>query len=152
VTISPYQIRAIRDHQELSQEKLAEMVGMNQNAISRLESPDRGRPTITTLKRLAKAFDVGLVVAFVPFSQLVRMVSGIPFVQRGLSTDYLTPESFHQEQQAGTFRFDDATSLPIAANLSVSSITGNVYGLQSSSADGHWRYKSNRANSLCNLR
>ncbi len=48
-----YQIRALRDRQGLSQEKLADMVGMNQNAISRLESPERGRPTITTLKRLA---------------------------------------------------------------------------------------------------
>src|ERR1035438_9197238 len=57
-----YQIRALRDRQELSQEELASLVGMNQNAIARLESPERGRPTITTLKRLAEAFDVALVV------------------------------------------------------------------------------------------
>jgi transcriptional regulator with XRE-family HTH domain len=61
------QIRAIRDRQGLSQERLAELAGgMNQNAISRLESPTYGKPTITTLKRLAAAFDVGLVVRFVP--------------------------------------------------------------------------------------
>src|SRR5678809_299959 len=34
-----YQIRALRDRQDLSQERLSEIVGMNQNAISRLESP-----------------------------------------------------------------------------------------------------------------
>src|SRR5712692_1925286 len=48
-----YQLRAIRDRQGLSQEEFAEAVGMNQNAISRLESPRYGRATIGTLKRLA---------------------------------------------------------------------------------------------------
>src|SRR5271157_2965207 len=43
-----YQIRALRDRQDLSQKELAEAVGMNQNAISRLESPQYGRPTIRT--------------------------------------------------------------------------------------------------------
>jgi transcriptional regulator with XRE-family HTH domain len=69
------QIRAIRDRQGLSQERLAELAGgMNQNAISRLESPTYGKPTITTLKRLAAAFDVGLVVRFVPFSQIAASI------------------------------------------------------------------------------
>src|SRR6266446_3730843 len=43
-----YQLRAIRDRQGLSQEEFAEAVGMNQNAISRLESPRYGRATIGT--------------------------------------------------------------------------------------------------------
>jgi transcriptional regulator with XRE-family HTH domain len=92
-----YQLRALRDRQELSQEKLAELVGMNQNAISRLESPRYGRPTISTLKRLAAAFDVALVVRFVPFSYLVKWVSGTPFVENGLSTERLAVPSFDEE-------------------------------------------------------
>ncbi len=44
---------------------------MTQNQISRLESSDYGRPSITTLKRIAKAFDVALIVRFAPFSELV---------------------------------------------------------------------------------
>src|SRR5260370_22124814 len=74
-----FQLRAIRDKQGLSQEQLAEMVGMNQNAISRLESEWYGKATIRTLKRLAAALDVALVIRFVPFSQLVDWVSGTPF-------------------------------------------------------------------------
>ena len=96
-----YQIRALRDRQKLSQGKLADMVGMNQNAISRLESPERGRPTITTLKRLAEAFDVALVVHFVPFSQHLKWVSGIPFTDSGLSSASLAPPSFSEEIEQG---------------------------------------------------
>jgi transcriptional regulator with XRE-family HTH domain len=92
-----YQIRALRDRQDLSQEELAEAVGMNQNAISRLESPRYGRPTIRTLKRLAAAFDVALVVRFVPFSQLVKWVSGTLFVDHGLSTESLAAASFEED-------------------------------------------------------
>src|SRR6266478_2400244 len=75
-----FQLRAIRNEQDLSQEQLAEMVEMNQNAISRLESEWYGKATISTLKRLAAALDVALVVRFVPFSQLIDWVSGTPFV------------------------------------------------------------------------
>lgn len=78
------------------------MVGMNQNAISRLESPERGRPTITTLKRLAEAFDVALVVHFVPFSQHLKWVSGTPFLDPGLSSFSLAPPSFREESEQGT--------------------------------------------------
>jgi transcriptional regulator with XRE-family HTH domain len=73
------------------------MVGMNQNAISRLESEWYGRPTISTLKRLAAALDVALVVRFVPFSQLIDWVSGTPFVDSGLSTSSLAVPSFAEE-------------------------------------------------------
>src|SRR5947209_2995232 len=50
-----FQLRALRDREEWSQQELAEKVGMTQNAISRLESSSYGKPTITTLKRLASA-------------------------------------------------------------------------------------------------
>jgi transcriptional regulator with XRE-family HTH domain len=107
-----YQIKSLRDQQELSQEDLAAKVGMNQNAISRLESPERGRPTITTLKRLAAAFDVALVVRFVPFSKLVKWVSGTPFVEEGLSTDSLAVPSFDEEMSAKAFEIPVATITP----------------------------------------
>jgi transcriptional regulator with XRE-family HTH domain len=95
----PYQLRAIRDRQGLSQEEFAKAVGMNQNAISRLESPRYGRATIGTLKRLAAAFDVALAVRFVPFSHLVNWVSGTPFVEYGLSTESLAVPSFEEEME-----------------------------------------------------
>jgi transcriptional regulator with XRE-family HTH domain len=95
-----FQIRALRDKQDLSQEDLSRMVGMNQNAISRLESPQYGRPTITTLKRLAAAFDVALIVRFVPFSQLVDWVSGTPHLDWGLSSTSLRVPNFDEEAAA----------------------------------------------------
>ena len=109
-----YQIRALRDRQELSQEDLAAKVGMNQNAISRLESPERGRPTITTLKRLAEAFDVALVVRFVPFSKLVKWVSGTSFVEDGLSTESLAVPNFEDELKSGTFEWQKVPVLKVS--------------------------------------
>lgn len=94
------QIRAIRDRQGLSQEQLAELAGgMNQNAISRLESPEYGKPTLTTLKRIAAAFDVGLVVRFVPFSQMVDWASSTPFIDKGHSTEAFAVPSFTEEER-----------------------------------------------------
>lgn len=76
---------------------------MPQNAISRLESPDYGKPTLTTLKRLAAALDVALVVRFIPFSEMVDWVSGTPRLQDGLSADTLGVPTFGEEEQNGVF-------------------------------------------------
>jgi transcriptional regulator with XRE-family HTH domain len=92
-----FQIRSMRDAKNWSQGALAEKVGMNQNAISRLESPTYGRATLTTLKRIATAFDVALVVRFVPFSQMVSWVTGTSHLDGGLSQESLRVASFDQE-------------------------------------------------------
>ena len=63
----PFQIRAMRENRGLTQEALAEKLETTQNTISRLENPKTGKPTIKTLLRIARAFDVGLLVRFVPF-------------------------------------------------------------------------------------
>ena len=101
-----YQIRATRESLHLSQSDLAELVATNQNAIYRLESPSYGRPTLTTLKRIAAAMDVALIVRLVPFSELVDWVSGTPRVNRGIATGALAVPDFQQEEQDGVF---DAT-------------------------------------------
>jgi transcriptional regulator with XRE-family HTH domain len=93
------QIRILREQTRWSQEELARRVGMNQNAISRLEHPGYGKATITTLKRIASAFDVALVVRFQPFSQLVDWVSGTPFWEKGLSSESLGVLNFAEENQ-----------------------------------------------------
>jgi transcriptional regulator with XRE-family HTH domain len=94
-----HQIRATRDKLEWSQERLAAESGMNQNAISRLESPGYGKPTLTTLKRLAAAMDVGLIVRLVPFGELVDWVSGTPRTIEGLTTTALAVSSFDREER-----------------------------------------------------
>jgi len=102
-----YNLRATRDRLEWSQERLAAEVGMNQNAISRLESPDYGKHTMTTLKRLARAMDVALIVRLAPFSELIDWVSGTPRLDQGLATESLAIPSFAAEEAAGLFNVAD---------------------------------------------
>jgi transcriptional regulator with XRE-family HTH domain len=111
-----HQIRATRDRLGWSQERLAREVGMNQNAISRLESPDYGKPTITTLKRLAAALDVALVVRLVPFSELAYWVSGTSYLNKGLSTESLAVPDFAAEDSSGALGLlaDEIALRPVA--------------------------------------
>jgi hypothetical protein len=76
---------------------------MNQNAISRLESPEYGRQTLTTLKRLAAAMDVALIARFVPFSELIDWVSGTPRKISGLTAAALAIPNFESEEKEGVF-------------------------------------------------
>lgn len=72
-----FQIRAMRDLRGWTQKELAERASFKQEAISRLENPDYGRFTLETLKRLASAFDVALMVRFAPFSELIDRISSL---------------------------------------------------------------------------
>lgn len=108
-----YQLRAMREAREWSQEQLAAQVGMPQTAISRLESSNYGKATITTLKRMAKVYDVALEVCFVPFSKFVDRISGTPYIERGLSSDALDVPGFEEEFERGRFA---QTSLAATAN------------------------------------
>jgi transcriptional regulator with XRE-family HTH domain len=120
-----HQIRATRDRLGWSQERLAEEVKMNQNAISRLESSEYGKPTITTLKRLAAALDVGLVVRFVPFSEMVDWVSGTPRTIDGLNTSALAVANFDTEESEGRLENEAAiTELPVSSGAADSARTG----------------------------
>ena len=64
------QMKTMREQHGYSQKKLGDLAGMKQEAIARLESPDYEK--LNTLKRLAAAFDVGLIVRFVPFGELMN--------------------------------------------------------------------------------
>ena len=65
------QIKVMRQKGEMSQKDLAHKLETSQNAIYRLENPKYGRPNISTLKKVASFFGVGLVVRFAAFSELV---------------------------------------------------------------------------------
>jgi transcriptional regulator with XRE-family HTH domain len=68
----PFQIRALRHERGWSQKKLGQMAGgIAQEVISRLESPGNSVLNLSTALKLASGFDVGLVLRFVPFSDLV---------------------------------------------------------------------------------
>lgn len=78
----------------------------NQNAVYRLESPTYGKATLTTLKKIAAAMDVALIVRFVPYSELVDWASGTPRVNAGLDYEAIAVPSFSVEQEAGIFDVD----------------------------------------------
>lgn len=67
-----FQIRTLREDRGWTQDKLGEMASKPRNVISRLEDPNCGKFTLATLLEIASAFDVGLMVKFVPFSRLTR--------------------------------------------------------------------------------
>jgi transcriptional regulator with XRE-family HTH domain len=68
----PFQIRALRDKAPWTQKELAENAGMKQSWISKIENPGYSGFSLKTLLKLASVFDVGLVVRFVPISELVE--------------------------------------------------------------------------------
>ncbi|MFZ0959425.1 MAG: helix-turn-helix transcriptional regulator [Terriglobia bacterium] len=98
-----FQIRSLRNRTHLSQPKLAELVGTTQNQVYRLENPSIAKPTITTLKKVAAAFDVALVVRFEPFSQLVNWLSATPHLDPGLTSGTLEVPDFETELRTGVF-------------------------------------------------
>lgn len=126
-----FQIRALRGRKPWNQSELAEKVGTTQNQIYRLEKPSLAKPTISTLRKIAAAFDVALVVRFVPFSQLVHWVSGTPFVDRGLSTQSLAVPSFGQEDHdqavLGTITICSAQhNINVAAQIQTSGVISSI--------------------------
>lgn len=68
----PFQVQALREQRGWTQKDLGIHSDMAQETISRIEDPNYGKLTLKTLKRLASAFDVGLMVRFVPFSEIVK--------------------------------------------------------------------------------
>jgi transcriptional regulator with XRE-family HTH domain len=67
-----FQIRTLREDRDWTQGDLGDAMGKPRNVISRIEDPNYGKTTLTTLREVAAAFDVGLLVKFVTFSRLVR--------------------------------------------------------------------------------
>ena len=125
-----FQIRAMRDARGWTQKTLAERANTKQEAISRLENPDYGRFTLETLKRLASAFDVALVVRFAPFSELIDRVSSLR------PSDLNVPDFVHDEalkDWKGTaanvysmFSFTGAKTIPNAKLSAAASTTSNT--------------------------
>jgi len=87
-----FQIRSLRNRLNLKQSELAELLGVKQPLVSSRENPNYGKYTLNTLKDLAKAFDVGLLVRFVPFSTLIDWTVD-------LTSDAIAPPSFNEEEK-----------------------------------------------------
>jgi transcriptional regulator with XRE-family HTH domain len=80
----------MRKSRNLSQEELASRVpNTTQSMIARYENPDYGKFSLSTLIAIASAFDVGLLVRFVPYSEMVERVAD-------LSPEALDADSYDQ--------------------------------------------------------
>jgi transcriptional regulator with XRE-family HTH domain len=86
----PFQIRALREQRSLTQKELADRAGVTQVWISRIENPNYSGFSIKTLLKLASAFDIGLIVRFVPISNLVKW-------ELQLSPESLQAVSFNED-------------------------------------------------------
>ena len=69
------QIQTIREQRGWTKKQLAQKAGMSPSRITVMEDPSYEKLTLTTLKRLASAFDVALIARFTPFSNLVDWVA-----------------------------------------------------------------------------
>jgi len=94
----PSQIRALRMKSNMPRQlDLAQEAGMQQSRISMFETPGAANLTLETLSRLAAAFKVGLVVKFVPFSEMLRWENqysqdNFDVTRLAADTDFLNPE------------------------------------------------------------
>ena len=70
------QIRVLREDRNLSQAQLAASIGTTQPAVSAHESPDKDSWSIATLRKLAEAFDVALIVKFESFGKALNEITG----------------------------------------------------------------------------
>jgi len=92
----PFQIRALLKARNWNQEELAKRAGMLQPRISALLSPGKARPNVETLRRIAEAFDCGLLISFVPFSELV-------YRNQSFDPESFDVDNFEAELRNGAF-------------------------------------------------
>lgn len=87
----PFQIRALRMERGWTQAELGKRSDKKQHGISRLENPNLGDElSIKSLLDIASAFDVALLIKFVPFSKLLKECEDVS--PRGLSVKEIGDE------------------------------------------------------------
>ena len=93
-----HQIRAMRDARGWNQAELGKKAGKLQSNISRIEDPDYGRVSLQTLIDVAEAFDVGLLVRFVSFSELLEQTADLSL--EALNAPSYADDKFHLAKSA----------------------------------------------------
>jgi transcriptional regulator with XRE-family HTH domain len=113
------QIKSLREEvgRRWTQAELGERAGMKQAAIARLENPAYGDFTVKTLLRIARAFDIGLIVRFAPFGEIVNW-------NQTVSVASYVPVSFDMESKTNTPTITEyLVKPPLAAYFSPELIT-----------------------------
>jgi transcriptional regulator with XRE-family HTH domain len=66
-----HQIRVLRQQRKWTQQQLAKRLGTSQTVVSRLEDPSYGKFSVQTLLNVGSAFDVAVLVRYMPFSEFM---------------------------------------------------------------------------------
>ena len=82
------QVKAARQGQGLTQEKLADMADMKQSRISQIEDPNYEGLSLSTAKRIASALDIALIFKAVSFSKFADFLVGSTSISMG---DWMAP-------------------------------------------------------------
>ncbi len=112
-----FQIRGLREQRGWSQAELGKRTGMAQSRISLMEDANYARFSLTTLKRLASAFDVGLMVRFRPYSGLVD-----DFVE--LDSSVLNMPGFEEDTFTSEAPPTETFDLEALNSIAVTSVSG----------------------------
>ena len=88
------QIQSLRVQRKMTQKQLGDAIGMAQTWVSKLENPEYGKMTVSTLLRLANEFDTDLEIKFRPFSKSIHDLT-----RQG--PDYFQVPSFGEEREMG---------------------------------------------------
>jgi transcriptional regulator with XRE-family HTH domain len=128
------QIKVLRQKQNLSQKDLARDLRTSQNAIYRLENPRYGRPNISTLKKIATFFDVGLIVRFARFSEVAKwtlnmsnqsievqgFAEDVGFIERLDARSILRETLVTHGVRVGAYHWSGTTVRPLSTSVSTS--------------------------------
>lgn len=106
-----FQLKVMQRERGWTQQELAERAGTAQPLISKYLGGYE-RYSLQTLKKLASALDVALIVRFAPFSELVEWSTD-------LTPERLAPLSFSQENQTQILSTVHYSELPLAVTTAV---------------------------------
>jgi predicted XRE-type DNA-binding protein len=96
------QIKVLREQRQLTQRELAELAGMAQPRIAVMEDINYSSWSISTLRRMARAFDVRLSVRFENFSTLIPEIETLG--REALERDSFADDSwFHKKDAQSAF-------------------------------------------------
>lgn len=85
-----WQIKFNREKRNLSQKNLAQIIGTQQSAISRIEDPSYGALNLKSIVKIAHAFKCALSIKLISYSDLAEE-------SKGFSKQSLIVKSFEEE-------------------------------------------------------
>ncbi len=129
----PSQLRALRLRQPMTQSVLAGEAGMKQSRISAMETPGKTNFNLETLVSLAATFKVGLMVKFVPFSEMICWENGYSqdtfnVTQLAHDVDFLQPAASAVRKRARRRR----NSSRVSSGIRISQMSVTTAGIGAS--------------------